>query len=136
MICGFGGISIVGQAALPVSLMNNLIDKFDSISVSNNRRTKSFLKHQTSTKSRTVGANGQVNDYVKKRAKMFSVFTGNSDDYFKLTKRQEQKLKKQGITISADGNGNQVMNFTNSKGEKMTIVADPSQANAANGRYS
>ena len=135
MICGFGGISIVGQAALPVSLMNNLIDKFDSISVSNNRRTKSFLKHQTSTKSRTVGANGEVNDYVKKRAKMFSVFTGNSDDYFKLTKRQEQKLKKQGITISADGNGNQVMNFTNSKGEKMTIVADPSQANAANGRY-
>lgn len=135
MICGFGGISIVGQAALPVSLMNNLIDKFDSISVSNNRRTKSFLKHQTSTKSRTVGANGEVNDYVKKRAKMFSVFTGNSDDYFKLTKRQEQKLKKQGITISADGNGNQVMNFTNSKGEKMTIVADPNQADAANGRF-
>ena len=135
MLCGFGGISIVGQAALPVSLMNNLIDKFDSISVSNSRRTRSFLKHQTSTSSRTVGANGDVNNYVKKRAKMFSVFTGNSDDYFKLTKRQEQKLKKQGITISADGNGNQVMNFTNSKGEKMTIVADPNQADAANGRY-
>ena len=135
MLCGFGGISIVGQAALPVSLMNNLIDKFDSISVSNNRRTKSFLKHQTSTSSRTVGANGEVNNYVKKRAKMFSVFTGNSDDYFKLTKRQEQKLKKQGITISTDGNGNQFMNFTNSKGEKMTIVADPNQADAANGRY-
>lgn len=135
MVCGFGGVSILGQAALPVSLMNNLIDKFDSISVSNNRRTKNLLKHQTSTSSRTVGANGEVNNYVKKRAKMFSVFTGNSDDYFKLTKRQEQKLRKQGITISADGNGNQVMNFTNSKGEKMTIVADPSQADAANGRY-
>lgn len=135
MLCGFGGISIVGQAALPVSLMNNLIDKFDSISVSNNRRTKSFLKHQTSTSSRTVGANGEVNNYVKKRAKMFSVFTGNSDDYFKLTKRQEQKLKKQGITISTDGNGNQVMNFTNSKGEKMVIVADPSQADPPSGRF-
>lgn len=135
MICGFGGISIVGQAALPVSLMNNLIDKFDSISVSNNRRTRSFLKHQTSTSSRTVGANGEVNNYVKKRAKMFSVFTGNSDDYFKLTKRQEQKLKKQGITVSADSNGNQVMNFTNTKGEKMVIVADPSQADPSSGRF-
>lgn len=136
MVCGFSGISIMGQAALPVSLMNNLIDKFDSISVSNNRRTKSFLKYQTSTKSRSsIGADGTVNNYVKKRAKMFSVFSGNSDDYFKLTKRQEQKLKKQGITVSSDGNGNQIMNFTNTKGERMTIVADPSQADAANGRY-
>lgn len=135
MVCGFGGVSILGQAALPVSLMNNLIDKFDSISVSNNRRTKNLLKHQTSTSSRTVGANGEVNNYVKKRAKMFSVFTGNSDDYFKLTKRQEQKLRKQGITISADGNGNQVMNFTNSKGEKMVVVADPKQADPSNGRF-
>lgn len=135
MVCGFGGVSILGQAALPVSLMNNLIDKFDSISVSNHKRSKSLLKYQTSTDSRKVGANGDVNSYVKKRAKVFSVFTGKSDDYFKLTKRQEQKLKKQGITVSTDSNGNQVMNFTNSKGEKMVVVADPKQADPSNGRF-
>ena len=128
-LCGVGGASIIGQASLPVSLMNNLVSKFDSIGTSNYRRSKALLAYQTSTKSRQVTDSSDVNNYVKKHAKLFAVFSGEPEHYFKISKRQKEKFAKRGITVESDGNGNQVLRFTNTKGEQMTIVADQKLAN-------
>ena len=110
----FGGASFLGQMSMPFSLMAQLQDKFDSISVSNTMRYKSFFRFQTTN-------NG--NNYNLVRVGFFSPAK------FKITARQKMKLEKGGkIQVIDDvGNGRQGLLY-----EGKIVVADP--ADATNGR--
>ena len=110
---GFGGSSFFGQMAMPFSLINQFQESFDSISVSQNTRSKSFLKFQT----------GEITDGVKDcvKAHYFKA------DEFRVSKRQKNKLAKSGITFEEEG-GITVMKHTRANGEIQTIVADPKHA--------
>ncbi len=110
----FGGASFLGQMSMPFSLMAQLQDKFDSITVSNTMRYKSFFRFQTTN-------NG--NNYNLVRVGFFSPAK------FKITARQKMKLEKGGkIQVIDDvGNGRQGLLY-----EGKVVVADP--ADATNGR--
>ena len=113
LCCGFGGASFFGQMSMPFSLINQFQESFDSISVSQNMRSKSFLKYQT------MKEDGKIHDCIK--AHYFKA------DEFKVTSRQRNKLAKSGITFEEEG-GITVMKHMRANGEVQTIVADPSQA--------
>ena len=111
----FGGASFLGQMSMPFSLIAQLQDKFDSISVSQTFRTKSFFKFQTTNNGR---------NYSLVRVGFFSPA--------KFEISQKQKLKLEGsdgkIKVIDDiGNGRKGLLY-NGK----VIVADPSDA--VNGR--
>lgn len=110
---GFGGASFFGQMAMPISLISQLRENFDSIGVSQNIRSKSFLKIQT----------GEIKDGVKDcvKAHYFKA------DEFRVSKRQKAKLAKSGITFEDEG-GITVMKYKRSNGEVQTLVADPKHA--------
>ena len=110
---GFGGASFFGQMAMPFSLISQFQENFDSISVSQNMRSKKFLKWQTAKES------NKVKDCIK--AHYFKA------DEFKVSNRQKQKLAKSGITFEEEG-GITVMKHMRADGEVQTIVADPAQA--------
>ena len=110
---GFGGASFFGQMAMPFSLISQFQENFDSISVSQNIRSKTFLRWQTAKES------NKVKDCIK--AHYFKA------DEFKVSSRQKQKLAKSGITFEEEG-GTTVMKHMRSNGEIQTIVADPGQA--------
>lgn len=117
-IClGFGGGSFFGQMSMPFSLVSQFQETFDSISVSQNARSKSFLKFQT----------GEITDGVKDcvKAHYFKA------DEFRVSKRQKNKLAKSGITFE-DEDGITVMKHMRANGEVQTIVAD--SKHAGNGR--
>lgn len=110
---GFGGASFFGQMSMPFSLISQFQENFDSISVSQNMRSKKFLKWQSAKES------NKVKDCIK--AHYFKA------DEFKVSNRQKQKLAKSGITFEEEG-GITVMKHMRADGEVQTIVADPSQA--------
>lgn len=116
---GFGGSSFFGQMAMPFSLISQFQENFDSIGVSQNTRSKAFLKFQT----------GMLDDGVKDcvKAHYFKA------DEFRVSKRQKNKLAKSGITF-ADEDGITVMKYKRANGEIQTIVADPKHA--GNGKIS
>lgn len=112
LILTFAGVSFLGQMAMPFSLVSQLQGNFDSISVSQNIRSRSFLRWQTAR-------NDTVHDCIK--AHYFK------SDEFKVTNRQRSKLANHGITFE-DEDGITVMKFKGSDGKTRTIVADSSQA--------
>lgn len=116
---GFGGASFFGQMAMPFSLISQFQENFDSISVSQNTRSKSFLRFQT----------GKIEDGVKDciKAHYFKA------DEFRVSKRQKAKLAKSGITFEDEG-GITVMKYKRANGTTQTIVADPKHA--GNGKVS
>lgn len=111
LILTFAGVSFLGQMAMPFSLVSQLQGNFDSISVSQNIRSRSFLRWQTAR-------NDTVHDCI--RAHYFRA------DEFRVTNRQRNKLASHGITFE-DEDGITVMKF-NQDGQTRTIVADSSQA--------
>ncbi|MBR5419223.1 hypothetical protein IK110_03170 [Candidatus Saccharibacteria bacterium] len=111
LLFGFGGLSFFGQMSMPFSLISQLQEEFDSISVSQTWRTKSFLRVQLD--------NGNIKDCRK-----YHLFSSTE---FKVSDSMKTKLAKQGITFDTDSNGVEVMRY---KGK--TIVADPDYA--GNGR--
>ncbi len=129
-VAGFGALSFFGQMAMPISLINQFIGNFDSISVSNYARSSRFTKWQMHSESRNVSAEAQ--DFVKQHSKIYQLATGSDENYFKISKRQAAKLKKSGINVVSDGAGNQIMRYTNADGNEVEIVADKAQAK--NGR--
>ena len=117
---GFGGASFFGQMAMPFSLVSQLQEKFDSISISQNMRSRRFLKWQTAKES------GKVKDCIK--AHYFKA------DEFKISDKQKAKLAKSNITVEEDADGVTVLKHTGADGTTKTIVADKSLA--TNGRVS
>ena len=130
-VAGFGALSFLGQMAMPFSLISQFQVNFDSIGTSTSIRTRSFLKYQANPDSRT-GLGSDVKDYVSKHSKVYQIFSGNSNDYFKLSKRQISKLNKAGIQVETDGlTGQQVMKYTDNNGITTTVVPDSSMANGS-----
>ncbi len=129
-VAGFGALSFFGQMAMPISLINQFIGNFDSISVSSFTRSSRLTKWQMHSNSRKVSTDAQT--FVKQHSKIYQLATGADENYFKISKRQAAKLKKSGIDVVSDGAGNQIMRYTNADGNEIEIVADAAQAK--NGR--
>lgn len=108
----FGGGAFMGQMAMPFSLVSQFQEQFDSITTSQNTRSKNFLRWQTAK-------DNTVHDCIK--AHYFK------DNEFKVTKRQRSKLANAGITFEEEG-GVTVMKHHRANGEVTTIVADKAQA--------
>lgn len=102
--------SFMSQMSMPFSLVAQLRESFDSISVSQNMRTGTFLRYQMDR--------GLIKSPIKQSLNN-SIFGPNK---FKVSKRQQRKLAKHGITFEGKGKKME-MNF---KGR--TIVADKSLA--------
>lgn len=110
--------SFLGQSALPFSLVSQFRESFDSISVSQNTRSRAFLRWQTAIDS------DKMPSCIK--AHYFKA------DEFKPSKRMTNKLAKQNITFEEDADGITVMKFKKEGQATRTIVADKKQA--GNGR--
>ena len=124
-IGGFGIASFFGQMAMPFSLISQLQGNFDSSGVSNYTRTKvltKFAMHQSTRKS------GATDKFIKKHSKIFQKFTGSSEKYFKITKRQRARLLKKGIDVIELGGGEQIMRYHAPNGNDIDIVADKGMA--------
>ena len=111
-IIAFLGISIysslMGQMAMPASMISQFQDTFDSISASQSMRSRHFLRFQT--------GNDKIKGCIK--AHYFKA------DEFKVSKRQKNKLAKSGISFEEDADGVTVMKYEGLDGQTKTIVAD------------
>lgn len=93
----------------PFSLIAQFQETFNSMEKSANSRSSRWIRWQL------------MGDYVKDPVKG-SAF-GKSK--FKITSKQEEELKKQGIEYDKDGNGGKgVLKYTDSSGEVKEVTAD------------
>ncbi len=106
MLLLFGGGSMLGQAAMPFSLISQFQGNFDSIGTSNQLRSRRMLKIQMD--------DGNVKDCRK------STIFGK--EKFKVTSRQKKKLAKAGITLDKV-NGVTVMKYDDIDGITHTVTA-------------
>lgn len=135
-VVGFGAMSFFGQMTLPFSFVSQLQMKFDSIGTSTTMRTKQFYRYQANAADRGTILGDPVKDYTKEHSRIYKVFTGNDNDYFKITPRQQAKLSKSGITVVEESPGVQVMKYTNpSNNVEYTIVPDANMASGENRVY-
>lgn len=96
-----GGVLMAGsQSLMPFSLISQFKETFDSIKTSQELRSNAFLRHQ-------LNPNRVKNPL---RATMFGSLK------FKITTRQETKLKKQGITVDRG------FEYTDARGRSRTIT--------------
>ena len=131
---GYGAMSFIGQMAMPFSLIAQFQSNFDSIGTSTQIRTNSWFKMQANPSSRSLS--NEVKDFTKSHSKIYQAFTGNSNDYFKISTRQKAKLAKAGITVETDaGTGQSVLKFTEANGNIMTVVPDENMANGSDRVY-
>ena len=106
MLLLFGGGSMLGQAAMPFSLISQSQGNFDSIGTSNQLRSRRMLQIQMD--------DGNVKDCRK------STIFGK--EKFKVTSRQKKKLAKAGITLDKV-NGVTVMKYDDIDGITHTVTA-------------
>lgn len=106
MLLLFGGGSMLGQAAMPFSLISQFQGNFDSIGTSNQLRSRRMLQIQMD--------DGNVKDCRK------STIFGK--EKFKVTSRQKKKLAKAGITLDKV-NGVTVMKYDDIDGVTHTVTA-------------
>lgn len=106
MLLLFGGGSMIGQAAMPFSLISQFQGNFDSIGTSNQLRSRRMLQIQMD--------DGNVKDCRK------STIFGK--EKFKVTSRQKKKLAKAGITLDKV-NGVTVMKYDDIDGITHTVTA-------------
>ena len=106
MLLLFGGGSMLGQAAMPFSLISQFQGNFDSIGTSNQLRSRRMLQIQMD--------DGNVKDCRK------STIFGK--EKFKVTSRQKKKLAKAGITFDKV-NGVTVMKYDDIDGITHTVTA-------------
>jgi hypothetical protein len=100
MLIGGGGLMAGVQSLMPFSLLAQFQETFDSIKTVSELRSNSFMGYQLDP--------NRVKNPI--RATMFG------KTKFKITGRQEAKLKKQGITVDRD------FKYTNSSGSTKTIT--------------
>lgn len=115
LIFGAGGLITGSQLLQPFSMVEQLRETFNSMQTSTKMRSGSFLRYQMDT-SRTKNP-------IKGR-----IF---SEDTFKITKSQAQKLAAQGIEYDDDyeGTGTRVLKFDDGSGQMKIVTADTSAAN-------
>lgn len=123
LILTFAGVSFLGQMAMPFSFMSVLQGNFDSISTSNISRTSYLLGWQLKPNTRTVS--NEADTFVRSHSKIYQKFTGASEKYFSISKRQARKFANAGIDIQTDvDTGEKVMVFKGANGESMTVTAE------------
>lgn len=105
-LCCFGGFSMMGQAAMPFSLISQFQGNFDSIGTSNHMRNRRMLKIQ-------------MDDSNVKSCKKATIF---GKEKFKVSSRQKKKLAKSGITMDKV-NGVTVMKYNDVDGVPRTVTA-------------
>lgn len=135
VMTGFLGASVGGQMSLGVALAEQIMARFDNMSVENQLVGKSYMKAQLNPKTRRVQNGGEAHNYLKQHGKIYQAFTGDTGEkYFKMSEYQESKLKQKGIELVdfPDGSGRQYMQHTeyNQDGtvKRVTnVVADADQ---------
>lgn len=135
-VAGFGAIFSISQMAMPFSLISQFQSSFDSIGTSAHLRANAWFKLQTNPTARTYANDNRIKDFTKSHSKLYQFWNGNSNDYFKISSRQTQKLKNAGIDVEIDaGTGQSVLKFTQTDGTRMTVVPDQSMANGSDRIY-
>lgn len=119
LIFGVGGLVGGAQLMQPFSLVEQFRETFNSMQTSTRVRSSSFMRYQMDTT--------RVKDPIKGR-----IF---SEDTFKITKSQAQKLAAQGITYDDDyeGTGVRVLKFDDGSGQIKIVTAEASTASRLGG---
>jgi len=133
-VAGFAGVTVSGQMSLPIALAEQVIRRYDNMSVENQLIGKNYMKRQLNPRTRTIASNGEAKNYLKKHGRVYALFTGNDENYFKMSDYQKKKLAQKNIELVdfPDGSGRQYMQYTeyNQDGtvKKVTnVVADADQ---------
>lgn len=103
------GSLLFGQFTLPFSLVEQIKTVYDSMRTVTNKRADVFLRHQLNP--------GRVKDPV-----VAKIFSGSN---FRISKKQEKKLAKQGIEVDRDydGKGVTVLKMK-TDGKEIIVVPD------------
>ena len=115
IVLGGGGLMMGSQSLMPFSLMEQLRDTFDSIKTSNQIRNGTLWRTQFVKK--------ELHDPVHKK------FFGFGSAEFRVTSKQRNKLKNQGIyvqDVEVEGKSKSIMLFDDGSG-KLKVVA-PTEA--------
>ena len=112
-----GTMMFSAQSLMPFSLLSQLRDKFDGINISNQTRSKVFLRTQLKRKD-------------IKGATTKKVF-GDGSEVYKLSKNQQAKLAAEGIELQefevGEGNNKQTVSalvFDDGSGTRKLVAAD------------
>ena len=103
-----GGIIFASQSLMPFALVNQLIEKFNSVTVSPAERSNAFLNMQLSS-GRGSSSYGET------------VYDG---DEFKLTDYEKKALASAGIDYTEADDGTKSLVYTDSAGKKVSVVSD------------
>ncbi len=141
VMTGFLGASVGGQMSLGVALAEQVMRRFDSMSVENQLVGKNYLKAQLNPKTRRVQNGGEAHNYLRQHGKIYQAFTGDTGEkYFKMSDYQESKLNQKGIELvdMNDGTGRKYMKFTekDNQGRVLSVtnvVADADQISSVPG---
>ena len=91
-VAGFAGVTVSGQMSLPIALAEQVIRRYDNMSVENQLIGKNYMKRQLNPRTRTIASNGEAKNYLKKHGRVYALFTGNGENYFKMSDYQKKKL--------------------------------------------
>ncbi|MBR3248923.1 hypothetical protein IKF89_02750 [Candidatus Saccharibacteria bacterium] len=118
VIFAVGGIMAGTQMFQPFSLVAQMQDSFNSMHVSANARSARFFKLQMES--------GRV-----KNPKKGTIF----GETFKITKKQNEQLKRQGIEFDKDYNGTgiKVLKYNDGSGNIKIVTADEGSASRVGG---
>ena len=134
-IGGFGMASFFGQLAMPFSLLAQLQGNFDSIGTSNFVRARTLTRIALHSTTRSF-KNDHTHDFIEKHGKLYRIFTGNDESYFKISKKQVARFEKKGIRVMDGGPNGQYLEIDNADGEGVTkVVADKGLADSSGGEY-
>lgn len=132
-IGGFGLASFFGQLAMPFSLVSQLQSNFDSIGTSNYVRARALVRFALHPKVRKYDAGAQP--FIQKHSKIYQIFTGNEEKYFKISDKQAARFKKKGIEVMDGGPNGQYLQIKNPDGGVTRVVADEGSADGKNYKY-
>lgn len=112
LLLGGGGLAVTSNALAPFGLVNNALDQFNSMRVSNNRRSTYFMR---------FGLDASRNKPITK----MTIFNG---EQFKISGSLQKKLAKQNIQyVEETGSDNKPVRYlvyTDPDGAKTPIVAN------------
>ena len=111
LVFGFGFLIGGAQLLQPFSFVAQVREFFNSMHVSTNWRSNSFLKMQLGTNKTTNSSKGTLYD----------------NDTFTLSETQQKRLAKQGIELDSV-DGNRVLKYTDSSGKTKIVAANSSIA--------
>ena len=139
-LCGFTGASYLGLAALPLSLISQFQGMFDVKGPTNLARMNFATKWMMHPNTRKVSS--EADQFIRKHSKIYQMATGSGENYFHITKYQQRKLAKKGISVEKIDGVGQVMVFNktisdedgNTSIQRIEVVADEAYVTGDNRR--